>query len=116
VIGSRYRLHRELLAKSKDSKVKATNAKESESREAPRVFIFHRNPQFLLPFDYDFNIVKEALEFIISDEEKRRSNRKKMSLEADGLEIVEDDEEMDEDDEYDDDNEEVLIGDTIEVS
>jgi hypothetical protein len=96
--------------------VKATNAKESESREAPRVFIFHRNPQFLLPFDYDFNIVKEALEFIISDEEKRRSNRKKMSLEADGLEIVEDDEEMDEDDEYDDDNEEVLIGDTIEVS
>jgi hypothetical protein len=116
VIGSRYRLHRELLAKSKDSKVKATNAKKSESREAPRVFIFHWNPQFLLPFDYDFNIVKEALEFIVSDEEKRRSNRKKMSLEADGLEIVEDDEEMDEDDEYDDDNEEIVIGDTIEVS
>jgi uncharacterized DUF497 family protein len=60
--------------------------------------------------------VKEALEFIISDEEKRRSNRKKMSLEADGLEIVEDDEEMDEDDEYDDNNKEIVIGDTIEVS
>ncbi|KAG7000270.1 hypothetical protein FocnCong_v012429 [Fusarium oxysporum f. sp. conglutinans] len=52
----------------------------------------------------------------VGDEEKRRSNRKKMSLEADGLEIVEDDEEMDEDDEYDDDNEEIVIGDTIEVS
>ncbi|RKK72478.1 hypothetical protein BFJ71_g17504 [Fusarium oxysporum] len=39
-----------------------------------------------------------------------------MSLEADGLEIVEDDGEMDEDDEYDDDNEEIVTGDTIEVS
>jgi hypothetical protein len=104
VIGSRYRLQRKLLAKSKDSKVKATNTKELESQEALRVFIFHWNPQFLLLFNYDFNIVKEALEFIISDKEKRRSNRKKISLEADGLEIVKDDEEIDKDNEYDDDN------------
>lgn len=116
MIGSRYRLHRELLAKSKDSKVKATNTKELESQEAPRVFIFHWNPQLLLPFNYDFNIVKEALEFIISDKEKRRSNRKKISSEADGLEIVKDDEEIDKDNEYDDDNQEIVIGDTIEVS
>ena len=100
----------------KQSKETAKQAVESGSQEVIKVFRFHWNPPFLLPFDYNFNIVKEALEFLVADEEKRRSNRKKMSLEADGLEIVEDDEEMDEDDEYDDDNEEIVIGDTIEVS
>ncbi|KAG7404437.1 hypothetical protein Forpe1208_v015948 [Fusarium oxysporum f. sp. rapae] len=98
LLGLRYRLHRELDDKMKQSKERAKQAVESGSQEVIKVFRFHWNPPFLLPFDYNFNIVKEALEFLVADEEKRSSNRK-MSLEADGLEIVEDDEELiDEDD------------------
>ncbi|KAF4420000.1 hypothetical protein F53441_14406 [Fusarium austroafricanum] len=116
LLGLRYRLHRELYDKMKQSKEKARESLESGSQEVIKIFRFHWNPPFLLPFDYDFNIVKEALEFLIADEEKRRSNRKKMSLEADGLEIVEDDEEIEEDNEDNEDDDDLLIGDTIEVN
>jgi uncharacterized DUF497 family protein len=59
--------------------------------------------------------VKEALEFLVADEEKRRSNRKKMSLEADGLEIVEDDEELIDEEDDDSENDEIVVGGSIEV-
>ncbi|KAJ0132654.1 Calpain-type cysteine protease ADL1 [Fusarium oxysporum f. sp. albedinis] len=82
VIGLRYQLYRKLLAKSKDPKVKATNTKELESQEAPR----------------------EALEFIISNKEKRRSNQKKISLKANDLEIVKDNKEIDKNNKYNNNN------------
>ncbi|KAG7408077.1 hypothetical protein Forpi1262_v018048 [Fusarium oxysporum f. sp. raphani] len=115
LLGLRYRLHRELDDKMKQSKERAKQAVESGSQEVIKVFRFHWNPPFLLPFDYNFNIVKEALEFLVADEEKRRSNRKKMSLEADGLEIVEDDEELIDEEDDDSENDEIVVGGSIEV-
>ncbi|KAF4332043.1 hypothetical protein FBEOM_14167 [Fusarium beomiforme] len=98
----------------KQSKERAKQAVESGSQEVIKVFRFHWNPPFLLPFDYNFNIVKEALEFLVADEEKRSSNRK-MSLEADGLEIVEDDEELIDGEDDDSENDEIDVGGSIEV-
>ncbi|KAJ4214566.1 hypothetical protein NW757_014722 [Fusarium falciforme] len=65
-----------------------------------------------MPFDYDSEIVKEAVGLLADEERIRRQGKKALSLEADGLEIVNEDEEIS----AAIDDEDVLIGDVIEVS
>ncbi|EGU83433.1 hypothetical protein FOXB_06055, partial [Fusarium oxysporum f. sp. conglutinans Fo5176] len=95
LLETRYCLHREMHSKMRKSKELASLAKKSGQSEVPKVFKFRWNPPFLLPFDYDFNICKEAVDFIIADEEKWRALRQKLCLEIDGVEIDEDNEESD---------------------
>jgi hypothetical protein len=113
--GTRYCLHREMHSKMRKSKELASLAKKSSQSEVPKVFKFRWNPPFLIPFDYDFNICKEAVDFIISDEEKRRALRQKLCLEIDGVEIDEDNEESDSEEAESFEDEEITIMDSIIV-
>ncbi|KAJ4175790.1 hypothetical protein NW759_017598 [Fusarium solani] len=72
----------------------------------------HWKPPITMPFDYDSEIVKEAVGLLADEERIRRQGKKALSLEADGLEIVNEDEEIS----AAIDDEDVLIGDVIEVS
>ncbi|KAH7190242.1 hypothetical protein BKA60DRAFT_232327 [Fusarium oxysporum] len=81
LLGTRYCLHREMHSKMRKSKELASLAKKSGQSEVTKVVKFRWNPPFLLPFDYDFNICKEAVDFLIADEEKRRALRQKLCLE-----------------------------------
>jgi hypothetical protein len=116
LLGIKYCLHRELHAKTRESKVRRKEAKEAGKTEVPRLFNFYWNPPFLLPYDYDVKIVNKALEFVIVDEEKRRSIRKKLSLEIDGVEIDEELEEIDSDDTESLENDEITVRENITVN
>ncbi|KAI8401732.1 hypothetical protein FOFC_18601 [Fusarium oxysporum] len=105
-------LENEEMRKSKEL---ASLAKKSGQSEVPKVFKFRWNPPFLLPFDYDFNICKEAVDFIIADEGKRRALRQKLCLEIDGVEIDEDNEESDSEEAEPFEDEEITIIDSIIV-
>ncbi|KAG7416692.1 hypothetical protein Forpi1262_v016698 [Fusarium oxysporum f. sp. raphani] len=115
LLGTRYCLHREMHSKMRKSKELASLAMKSGQSEVPKVFKFRWNPPFLLPFDYDFNNCKEAVDFIIADEEKRRALRQKLCLEIDGVEIDEDNEESDSEEAESFEDEEIAIMDSIIV-
>jgi hypothetical protein len=100
----------------RESKVIRRKAKKAGETELPRRFNFHWNPPFILPYDYDIELVNEALEYVIADVEKRRASRKTLSLEVDGVEIDGDTEENDSDTTDPLENDEITIGESITVS
>jgi hypothetical protein len=73
--------------------------------------LHHWKPVITMPLDYDSEIVKDAVNLLADEERIRRTGRKALSLEADGLEIVNEDEEIEAPAEDDDE----LPGDVIEV-
>ncbi|KAJ4152260.1 hypothetical protein NW754_004055 [Fusarium falciforme] len=64
-----------------------------------------------MPLDYDGEVVQEVVDLLADEEQIRHEGKKVLSLESDGLEIVNDEEEIS----ADDDDDDVLIGDVIEV-
>ncbi|KAI8685333.1 hypothetical protein NCS55_00204600 [Fusarium keratoplasticum] len=71
----------------------------------------HWKPPITMPLDYDGEVVQEAVDLLADEEQIRHEGKKVLSLESDGLEIVNDEEEIS----ADDDDDDVLIGDVIEV-
>jgi hypothetical protein len=120
LLATRYSAHREMHAKMKNSKLLAKQARDAEQEAIPKIFPFYWNPPFLLPFDYNFTVVQDAVEFLVYDTEKHCGKRKKLSLEDDSLEI-EEEEENEEENPFSgsletQEDDESLIEDTIEVS
>lgn len=76
-------------AKMKNSKLLVKQARDAEQEAIPKIFPFYWNPPFLLPFDYNFTVVQNAVEFLVYDTEKRCGKWKKLSLKGDSLEIEE---------------------------
>lgn len=112
LMGQRYALHREMFAKHRKSFTEFNEARERKDIPLPEIFRFLWYPPFLLPFDYSYDIVKEALEFV-AEERRRREGQKQLSLEADGVEIVDDGEEMDIDEGETIENNELIVGDNV---
>lgn len=114
--GQRYALHRKMLAKHRKSVTEFNEARGRKDFPLPKIFRFLCNPPFLLLFDYSYDIVKEALEYVADEGRRRREGQKKLSLEADGVEIADDGREMDIDEGETIENDELIVGDTIVVN
>jgi hypothetical protein len=65
-----------------------------------------------MPLDYNGEVMQEAVDLLADKERIRHEGKKVLSLESDGLEIINKEEEIS----ADDDDDDVLIGDVIEVS
>ncbi|RKK08544.1 hypothetical protein BFJ67_g18261, partial [Fusarium oxysporum f. sp. cepae] len=111
----------------KESKLLAKQARDAQQEHIPKIFPFYWNPPFLLPFDYNINIVKDADDLIASPSRKQRGKQKALSIDDDELDIdeSEDDEEIEEEEEEEDeeaeegegeeDDDDISVKDTIEV-
>jgi len=105
-------------AKMKESKLLAKQARDAQQEHIPKIFPFYWNPPFLLPFDYNINIVKDAVDLIASPSRKQRGKQKALSVDDDELDIdeIEDDEEIEEEEEEEEeDDDDISVKDTIEV-
>ncbi|KAI8401555.1 hypothetical protein FOFC_18424 [Fusarium oxysporum] len=120
LLATRYCAHREMHGKMKESKLLAKQARDAQQEHIPKIFPFYWNPPFLLPFDYNINIVKDAVDLIASPSRKQRGKQKALSVDDDELDIdeSEDDEEIEEEEEAEEgeeDDDDISVKDTIEV-
>ncbi|KAF6518154.1 hypothetical protein HZS61_002232 [Fusarium oxysporum f. sp. conglutinans] len=119
LLATRYCAHREMHAKMKESKLLAKQARDAQQEHIPKIFPFYWNPPFLLPFDYNINIVKDAVDLIASPSRKQRGKQKALSVDDDELDIdeSEDNEEIEEEEEEEEeeDDDDISVKDTIEV-
>ncbi|KAJ0126253.1 hypothetical protein HZ326_30641 [Fusarium oxysporum f. sp. albedinis] len=123
LLAIRYYAHREMHAKMKESKLLAKQARDALQEHIPKIFPVYWNPPFLLPFDYNINIVKDAVDLIALPSRKQRGRQKALSVDDDESDIdeSEDDEEIKEEEEEEEegegeeDNNDISVKDTIEV-